>query len=425
VDERKTTLALQDWPATHKLLGQLFAAMRPLGGIEKNIDRLNDIEALASEAGWSMSVEQLHTLQDLVGRSQAGWKDLENATGKVRKQLAEQYGLTVKDGKLQEKGSGKLVESFTDFLIATATLEKDTKKQTDLLTDQANLAKGIRDKTEGMSKDIENLKDELIEKIQIDLHDLVTTIPGKIEDLIDAIDSITGKKGTAKGDTGEEYQTASTVGAALKKGTEGTWVQPVIEALGTGEFAVGQTTEQAVQAGLRSAFEAWALRPTRGTEEEKRQKRVEWITGETISEDPAYLRMLEKLRGAGMSEEMIKQRSAVAIDLADLAKEQLLAEHPGAGPFVVGGTMAGAMAPVLLYGREAGFTGPEQPAGDFVVTDRGDVIKADPRDTIVGFRGRAGGPGAGAVYVNIYGGDRREVYETVRQALRVARVATA
>lgn len=59
---------------------------------------------------------------------------------------------------------------------------------------------------------------------------------------------------------------------------------------------------------------------------------------------------------------------------------------------------------------------------DFIITKQGEFIQSSPGDTIIGTRG---GAGMAAVQVNIYGGDKREVYSTVREAIRASQKATA
>ena len=60
-------------------------------------------------------------------------------------------------------------------------------------------------------------------------------------------------------------------------------------------------------------------------------------------------------------------------------------------------------------------------AQDFIITKGGDFIQSSPDDTITGTKGG----GRGGVTVNVYGGNKREVYAVVRQALRQSGVATA
>lgn len=61
---------------------------------------------------------------------------------------------------------------------------------------------------------------------------------------------------------------------------------------------------------------------------------------------------------------------------------------------------------------------------DFVVTKRGEVVRTSPGDTIYATRGQGPGQGGGDVTVNIWGGDRRQVYDWVRDAIRTSRMVT-
>ena len=132
---------------------------------------------------------------------------------------------------------------------------------------------------------------------------------------------------------------------------------------------------------------------------------------------------LENLERVGLAAEGLAQGSlgSTAIDagvLTEVLANKLYSQIQQAEKAAKGEHGAG------IHGREAVnaiLDDMSKPANDFIVTKSGEVIRSHPDDTIIGTKGGIGG----SVQVNIYGGDSRKVYETVREAIRISRSASA
>jgi len=422
---------LQHLGPMHTSIAKLLVALRPVGGLDADLDKLTVAQLAAVQSISGMSSEQWDQTKELVTRLKTVYQGLTEGSAATRKELAKQYGLIEDNGQLRERETDKLIESFTDFYLAANSISEKTSEQNKLLGEQRKTAKGVREETEAQTKRLEAVKDEIVQQIGEPIRNLVKKLPEYVEKITRSIDNVASLLGGGKPEqpkvttpsgkpvtpaAGEK--TRRQVAAAAALGVPGAeTVEDVMRSLGIGASA----HERFMQAGSMSA-EA-VVRPSEAKaamagDEELHRRLLEKVTAQAIWEagplKTVYQRVFE-----GEPAEAMRARQEQAIREAEKTRVELLKKNPAYNPLSLALAMANRMQEVLA--------GPQTKAGDFVVTDRGEVIKADPRDMIMGFRPGAGaGPGGpGAVYVNIYGGNRREVYQTVRDALRIARVATA
>jgi len=439
---------LQHLGPMHSNIAKLLPALNLVGdNLDTNLDDLNKTQWAAVEAISGQGPEQWEQTKTLIERMRAGYQMLLESSGATRKELAKQYGLIDVNGQLRERDTGKLIDSFADFYLAANTISERTAEQNKLLTEQRKTAKGVREETEAQTKRLEAIKDTIAKEVGDPIRNLVKQLPKHVKDIVDSLDNIANVLGGGRGrthptptkpGTGKPVETRSPLakkargaaeevevaaeGAAPYMPTTGLWfgakalglAAKAVQGLGIGESPYEAFVQRGALGAEALVSPAEARRAMAG-DEGLRQRLLGKLSAQALY-SAGGLRDLY-LQTMGDTPEARKRRDE-AFRQVDMMRDDLLRKNPAYNPGALAKMMGQKLADLLMA---------PQTAGDFVVTDRGEVIKAAPGDMIMGFRPGAGaGPGGpGAVYVNIYGGNRREVYQTVRDALRIARVATA
>lgn len=362
-DPRAAALALQDLGPNRMLLLKL-KVLESLGAKQgKTLDDQNDIMAMAAQAGWPTSPEELDELKKIRGSGDSTLRSLREAAAGKRKLspedvkfYKEQKGAIVKNGKIIDVTTGKQIRNFEDMILATTRVKESTDEQGEKLDAQKEEAKHAREKTEKASKALTQIGDGILVEVRRVADALDDYLPGILEGVEKAgsfmenipdkiAAAFTGTVGKAAGEVEEAYGESGVVGGARE----------VAEKLGSGLESYGWVPGSSyVGKGIKTLFE-----------------------NEPVTTAGDFI--------------LSKQHGLIKTDPND--------------------TIFGTKQPTAM----------DEPPGGAAP---GGVGTRQP--TAIGGAPAGAAPGAvGSVTVNIHGGDRRQVYETVRDALRIAGMASA